>query len=290
MYRPIPPGGNDLIDRVYPYGGTQRGVFQVHSGVEFFNPRFTPVIAADTGVVAFAGDDLTEVVGKQPNYYGNVVIIQHDTRPPEGQMLYTLYGHLEDYMVEVGQVVARGEQIGRVGATGIALGAHLHFEVRINDGFDFYSTRNPDLYLYPQPDTAMLVGLVRDIDGNPLPEVPILIRRAGGGTTYETYSYGAEVTNPSNVWGENFTRGDIRPGEYDILITTFFGQVVFRQTVTLEEDNATWVEAVIPAGLQFYPSLNSQSADQFEDYPTLTPSPFPPGFTPSPSPTAESFG
>lgn len=291
LYRPVPFNSEHVvIDRTYPYGGTQRGTFQVHSGVEFFNARYSPVIAADAGIVVFAGIDDKLEIGKHLNYYGNAVILDHGVRNPEGERLYTLYGHLEDVAVTIGQTVGRGELIGRVGSTGVALGSHLHFEVRVGDPFDFYATRNPDLYLYPMEDSAMLVGVVKDTDGNLLPEIPVMIRRVGGSITYETYTYGAELPNSSNMWGENFTRGDIREGEYEVTIRTHHGQTVFKETVTLTLDNATWLAITIPSGLQFYPDLNRQTVDQLEDYPTLTPTPLPPNFTPEATPTTESFG
>ncbi len=295
--RPVPENASALvIDRTYPYGGTQRGAFQVHSGVEFFNPRFTPVLAAEQGTVFYAGDDQDELFGPQNDYYGNLVIIDHGYRSPEGDTLYTLYGHLEDVMVTTGQVVQQGEQIGRVGATGIAIGSHLHFEIRIGDPYDFFqSTRNPDLYLIPQEETAMLVGRVFDERGDLVPEVPILLQRAGR-TVYETYSYGDGPAQPSRLWDENFTRGDIRPGDYQIVISTVYGSTVFREAVTLDPANATYLEIEIPSGLQFYPDMNTQSVDDFEPYPTVTPiptdtaTPFPPDYTPEPSPTAQNFG
>lgn len=276
LHRPIPPAANDLIDRVYPYGGTQRGVLQVHTGSDFPASRFTPVLAADDGIVIFAGDDRGQTIGRHPDYYGNLVIIEHDTRPPEGRTFSTLYGHLEDVAVRLGERVTQGQQIGRVGATGVAFGPHLHFEVRVGNPFSFFDTRNPDLYLYPQPDTAMIVGLVTDTNGERVPEVPVLIRRVGGNTTFETYTYANNTVNSSNAWGENFVRGDIRPGDYEIIITTYWGQNVFRETVTLDAANATWIEAVIPPDLQFWPDLNPQAAEQVE--------------TETPTPTAESFG
>jgi murein DD-endopeptidase MepM/ murein hydrolase activator NlpD len=58
--------------------------------------------------------------------YGNCVIIQNGTG------VSTLYGHLSSIDVTVGNVVNKGEFIGRVGMTGVATGPHLHFEVRIN--------------------------------------------------------------------------------------------------------------------------------------------------------------
>ncbi len=282
LYRPVTDNAPAVvIDRTYPFGGTQRGAFQVHSGVEFFNPRYSPIIAADNGTIFYAGTDATTIFGPSANYYGNLVVIDHGVRLPEGQALYTLYGHMEDIMVETGQQVQRGEQLGRVGATGIAIGSHLHFEVRIGDPYDFYeSPRNPDLYIYPMEETGMLVGRVVDENGNFIPEVPILLRRAGtnGRAIYETFSYGEGPTNPTNVWNENFTRGDIRPGEYEVFINTLYGQTVFEQVVSIQPDNATFIEVVIPADLQFYPDFRSESADDTELYPTETPTATPQSF------------
>ena len=58
--------------------------------------------------------------------YGNLILIVHSN----GKM--TLYGHNSENHVVAGQIVERGQQIGEVGATGLAYGSHLHFELRRN--------------------------------------------------------------------------------------------------------------------------------------------------------------
>lgn len=299
--RPISERGVNVIDRVYPYGGTQRGAFQVHSGVEFVNPRFTPVQAADDGVIFYAGSDTETVFGPYGNYYGNVIVIDHGYRLPEGERLFTLYGHLEDIDVATGEVVEAGQVIGRVGATGIAIGSHLHFEVRVEDPFDFMgATRNPDLYLVPQPESAMLVGKVVDTNGDMLANVPVQLRRAGSGgrATYETFTYGGDPAQSSPMWDENFTRGDVRPGEYEVFVQTLYGQTVFRETVTLSSENATYIVIELPTGLVFSPDLNSSPADETELYDlptatptaTLTPTVTPDDTTPGSTDDEQSFG
>ena len=51
---------------------------------------------------------------------------------PEGLPVFTLYGHMKSTNVQTGQSVEAGDVIGFVGATGVAFGPHLHFEVLVN--------------------------------------------------------------------------------------------------------------------------------------------------------------
>jgi murein DD-endopeptidase MepM/ murein hydrolase activator NlpD len=90
---------------------------QIHWGFDLASLRESPVPAANSGVVAFAGP-LT--------IYGNTVILDH------GLGLATLYGHLSRIDVKVGDQVEKGAPLGRTGATGLAVGDHLHYEVLIH--------------------------------------------------------------------------------------------------------------------------------------------------------------
>ncbi|MGN0526021.1 MAG: M23 family metallopeptidase [Acutalibacteraceae bacterium] len=83
--------------------------------------------ASGSLVVAGASGTVTEA-GWSTGGYGNYVIIDH------GNGIETLYAHMLDnsLMVNEGDVVTKGQAIGRVGNTGYSFGAHLHFEVRIN--------------------------------------------------------------------------------------------------------------------------------------------------------------
>lgn len=89
-----------------------------HMAVDIANPGLPPVAAGDSGTVAFAG---CIKYG-----YGCHVIINH------GDGYQTLYGHLSQINVSVGQAVGRGQVVGRMGSTGRSSGPHLHFEVRKN--------------------------------------------------------------------------------------------------------------------------------------------------------------
>jgi murein DD-endopeptidase MepM/ murein hydrolase activator NlpD len=102
-----------------------------------------PVYAAGDGTVIFAGPDVKPVYMPWPNYYGNLVVIEHPDH------LFTLYAHLSNILVQQGQPVRTGDQIGEVGQTGVAIGPHLHFEVRHGDVENVSSTENPELWLVP---------------------------------------------------------------------------------------------------------------------------------------------
>ena len=109
-------GSNFAEMRTYLYGGREIDK-QVHYGYDLASTRQSSVPAANRGAVVFAGP-LT--------IYGNTVIVDH------GLGLQTLYAHLSSIEVKVGDVVARGQELGRTGATGLAMGDHLHFEVLVN--------------------------------------------------------------------------------------------------------------------------------------------------------------
>jgi murein DD-endopeptidase MepM/ murein hydrolase activator NlpD len=102
--------------RTYVYGGREIDT-QVHYGYDLASTKQSPVPAANKGAVVFAGP-LT--------IYGNTVVVDH------GLGLQTLYAHLSSIEVKVGDAVEKGAELGRTGATGLAIGDHLHFEVLVN--------------------------------------------------------------------------------------------------------------------------------------------------------------
>src|SRR5579862_1659079 len=165
--RPIPrPGVQSRVDRGLPFGWDRYGQSPIHHGVDFPNGLGVPVVAAADGTVFFAGADSATQVGPSTNFYGNAVILTHNISVPGGQFS-TLYGHLDKVMVTVGEQVKKGQQIGTVGKTGIALWYHLHFEVRIGNPQDYNAVVNPELWYAPQPGRGNLVGRVVNPDGTP---------------------------------------------------------------------------------------------------------------------------
>ena len=102
--------------RTYIYGGREIDT-QVHFGFDLASTKHAPVPAANKGTVAFVGP-LT--------IYGNTVVVDH------GWGLMTLYAHLSTIVVKVGDAVEKGQELGRSGDTGLAVGDHLHYEVLVN--------------------------------------------------------------------------------------------------------------------------------------------------------------
>ena len=86
-----------------------------NDGVNAAAPRGTPVLAAQSGVVAYAGNQLRG--------FGNLVLIRHSNG------LMTAYAHNER-LVAPGDTVRRGQRIAKVGSTGSVASPQLHFEVR----------------------------------------------------------------------------------------------------------------------------------------------------------------
>lgn len=107
---------NFAEERTYRFDGKVVDT-QWHLGFDLASRRRSPVEAANAGKVLFAGP---------LGIYGNVVILDH------GLGLVTLYGHLSEIAVSQGQTVAKAEELGRTGETGLAGGDHLHFSVLVH--------------------------------------------------------------------------------------------------------------------------------------------------------------
>ncbi|WP_309662610.1 M23 family metallopeptidase [Sphingomonas sp.] len=90
----------------------------MHPGIDLAGPMGTPVYATADGTVMRAGWN--------SGGYGNLVELDH------GRGIATRYGHMSAILVNPGDHITRGQQIGRMGSTGRSTGCHLHYEVRID--------------------------------------------------------------------------------------------------------------------------------------------------------------
>ena len=104
------------------------GCWKPHTGIDLAAPYGTPIMAADTGQVIWVGWDWSGL--------GWAVKINH------GNFIATIYGHMDHFIVKVGQNVSKGQIIGYEGSTGASTGPHVHFMVLLHNVWV-----NPQLYV-----------------------------------------------------------------------------------------------------------------------------------------------
>jgi murein DD-endopeptidase MepM/ murein hydrolase activator NlpD len=90
---------------------------QVHLGFDLASTQHVAVPAANDGKVVYAAD---------LGIYGNCVVVDH------GYGLQSIYGHLSEFAVKPGDIVKKGQTLGKSGATGLAGGDHLHFSMQVD--------------------------------------------------------------------------------------------------------------------------------------------------------------
>ncbi|UBF26712.1 M23 family metallopeptidase [Kovacikia minuta CCNUW1] len=105
---------------IYPVNGVISSGYgwhwgRMHTGIDIAGSIGTPIAAAATGIVQFAG--------WKNNGYGNLVEIQH----PDGNV--TRYAHNNRILVHKGERVHQGQLIAEMGSTGYSTGPHCHFEL-----------------------------------------------------------------------------------------------------------------------------------------------------------------
>jgi murein DD-endopeptidase MepM/ murein hydrolase activator NlpD len=114
--RPISKGWTSSYygKRIDPFSGR----LEMHKGMDFAGKADSKIVAVANGVVIWTGPR---------SGYGNLVEINH------GNGYVTRYGHNEAILVDVGEVVEKGQEISLMGSTGRSTGPHVHFEVLKND-------------------------------------------------------------------------------------------------------------------------------------------------------------
>ena len=135
----IQPINNENLTRMASGYGWRSDPFtkarKMHWGMDFSAPKGTPIYASGDGKVTRADNNSSG--------YGKHVRVEH------GYGYMSLYGHMSQYNVKVGQKVKRGDIIGFVGSTGRSEGPHVHYEVwkddeRINPINFYYGSLTPE--------------------------------------------------------------------------------------------------------------------------------------------------
>lgn len=238
--------GNSFASPNYQFGSTAGGRYRPHHGIDISNPTGTPIRAGVKGEVIFAGPDDVQALGPYSGFYGNAVVIRLDRRLPVagGRLdVFVLYGHLSDVRATVGQRVEPTDIVGLVGMTGIAIGPHLHVEVRL--GANTYSHNvNPYLWMEPRPGSGAVAVRLLTSDGRTWAGAKLSIARFEGGAAVwarqiETY-LDTENIGPDPAWGENGAMGDV-PAGYYYLIGKVNGENV-RAEFPVQAGQTTFIE------------------------------------------------
>lgn len=238
LVRPFSDPDRGQIDLTYPYASKGNGDLAIHNGVEFPNPHGTPIRAAADGIVAYAGNDEELTFGPYPNFYGNVVILNHKDIFSANE-IFTLYGHLSVINVEEGEIVQQGEVLGQVGASGVAGGSHLHFEVRYVDN-EYQNSTNPVLWFPPLANQALgqtstLAGTISDSSGKAISEATFTLEKLNDQGVVEKHyyfqSYAQNGVNSHPALQENFAVPDLPPGDYRL---TYISGKMYEEFFTLE--------------------------------------------------------
>ena len=240
LQRPIPATGHNRVDRYYPYASRGDGALAIHHGVEFVNAMGTAVVAPASGEIVFAGEDTTDVVGARSGYYGMAVVLRLD-RAIVSLPVFAVFGHLSEITTSVGQRVQAGDELGRVGMSGAAVGPHLHFEIRVGEN-SYSATVNPELWLEPIRGHGTLAGSVVSTAGTPVHEARIVLYSADRPDTpiREVMTYPDSQVNPDPAWNESFATGDLRAGEW--LVKVYKNQRLYTESVTVTDGRTSWVE------------------------------------------------
>ncbi len=220
------------LNLTYPYGSDGNGRYLLHNGLDSLADKGVDVLAAGAGTVAYAGEDADVLYGWRCDWYGNLVVIEHDDLWL-GQPVYSLYGHVLDVSVETGQRVAAGDRVAEVGFGGVATHPHLHFEVRVGSN-EFGATRNPLLWLAPETDRGVIVGRLVDGEKRPWQGTRVtLIDGSGEEVEFiDTWTYlddPEHLINPDEGYAENFVFGDLAPGNYELFVK--IQGIEYRQSV-----------------------------------------------------------
>ena len=252
FYRPLAVDEVNWPLSSYRYGGTFFAPDAPHTGVDIVVPEGTPVFAAGSGQVIWAGVGLLFGDDDTDDPYGVAVAIEHDFGW-DNQPLYTLYAHLSEAVVNKGDYVQAGDIIALSGDTGFTTAPHLHFEVRVGTN-NFYQTFNPELWLAPPQGWGVIAGKLTDGANIPLFKQEVILENQETGREWRGESYGTDLTvNGDPFYKENFAISDLPAGLYKVRIP-YYGYV-YEKVVRVYPGAVTYFRYRGLAGYaDFYPS------------------------------------
>jgi murein DD-endopeptidase MepM/ murein hydrolase activator NlpD len=234
--RPISVNMAYWLETDYRYGYIFPGGDTVHTGIDISAPLGTPIFAAASGTITWAGHNFVEKSGTFQDPYGLAVAIRHDFGF-EGKRITTIYAHMGRSDVKLGQYVTEGEQLGVVGNTGFTTGPHLHFEIRLQSP-GTYTTRNPELWVVPPEGYGVLVGKVMDSYGLFLSTKTVTLNSLETSKQWSAYSYGPQTVRSDDFFGENFVLSDLPAGSYRI--TIYFNMKKYQQIINIYPGSITY--------------------------------------------------
>ncbi|NLP47306.1 MAG: M23 family metallopeptidase, partial [Epulopiscium sp.] len=120
---PLDADANGFLIITSGVGPRKLSISSTHDGLDYGYPTGTKVFSIADGEVIHSTNN--------GGGYGQYIMISHPTNEEGTQHIISLYAHLSKRLVEKGQKVKAGQEIGRVGSTGIGTGAHLHFEIQV---------------------------------------------------------------------------------------------------------------------------------------------------------------
>ena len=217
--RLIPSSQRFAYGRTFPYGRDLGGNYIHHHGIDLGGSTGDRIRAATAGEVVFSGWDGRAALAYPyiGPFYGNAVIVRLPdplVTPTGLQDVYFLYGHLHQVLVKAGYHVAPDTIVGTLGQTGVAVGPHLHIEVRIGSN-EYASTINPLLWIAPPAGTGTVAVRLVSATNRIWEEARIELVSSDGTARYTTLTYKLEPgIQPDPRWGETAAFGAVRVGQY----------------------------------------------------------------------------
>jgi murein DD-endopeptidase MepM/ murein hydrolase activator NlpD len=252
LARPIPSGSRNYDLEWYPFGNDvqlpDRPSYRIHRGMDFPNETGTPVLAAGSGTVVYAGSLASPRNGV--SYYGNTVIILHDWQW-QGKDVYTLYAHTLELFVQEGDYVEEGQLIAGVGSSGEVSGPHVHLEVRVGSN-SYGATRNPALWLAPFEGWGTLAGRFVDKNGQMISSASLTLRPLNVEAAVRKQSTYYPSIVSDEVWRENFVFGDLPAGRYRLTLDVNDGGIIYEREVEIFPGQTSF--EIISTNFEFVPT------------------------------------